>query len=247
MVNFFRTIRKKLLSEGKTSKYLKYALGEIVLVVIGILIALQINNLNQTRKDKSKEDNYLQNIKRDLTNQIKSIDLQLSYEKDFEANANYLLDKYHSKNGLLIDNTTAEKLNKLTSRKTFIRIDPTFDDLISTGNISLLKDNKLRNELIEYYKELERVEKVIQNNNTLLVDEIYGQKMIDLVYFGKQKSQKLYDTSNEILKNPEKDLAFINLIAFRGKIANLHFNNMLDIKIKTNLVKKHLDNAIKGD
>ena len=56
MIKFFRNIRKNLLSEGKTSKYLKYAIGEIVLVVIGILIALQINNWNENRKTRVKEN-----------------------------------------------------------------------------------------------------------------------------------------------------------------------------------------------
>ena len=55
MIKFFRNIRKTLMTEGKTSKYLKYAIGEIVLVVIGILIALQINNWNEYRKLKKVE------------------------------------------------------------------------------------------------------------------------------------------------------------------------------------------------
>jgi len=55
MLKFFRKIRKDLLSDGKTGKYLKYAIGEIVLVVIGILIALQINNWNENRKDARME------------------------------------------------------------------------------------------------------------------------------------------------------------------------------------------------
>ena len=50
MIKFFRHIRQQLLGEGKTGKYLKYAIGEIFLVVIGILLALQINNWNETRK-----------------------------------------------------------------------------------------------------------------------------------------------------------------------------------------------------
>lgn len=66
MIKFFRRIRQKLLSEGKTGKYLKYAIGEIVLVVIGILIALQINTWNEGRKEQSRELNYLTGIKADL-------------------------------------------------------------------------------------------------------------------------------------------------------------------------------------
>ena len=52
MIKFFRHIRQDLMSKNKTSKYLKYAIGEILLVVIGILIALQINNWNQNRISK---------------------------------------------------------------------------------------------------------------------------------------------------------------------------------------------------
>ena len=55
MIKFFRKIRQKLLSENKFSKYLIYAVGEIVLVVIGILIALQINNWNEIRQIKKVE------------------------------------------------------------------------------------------------------------------------------------------------------------------------------------------------
>ena len=55
MIKFFRKIRQNLLSDGRTGKYLKYAVGEIVLVVIGILIALQINNWNEHRKLKLKD------------------------------------------------------------------------------------------------------------------------------------------------------------------------------------------------
>ena len=55
MIKFFRKIRQKLLTENKFSKYLIYAIGEIVLVVVGILIALQINNQNESRKEKELE------------------------------------------------------------------------------------------------------------------------------------------------------------------------------------------------
>jgi hypothetical protein len=73
MIKFFRKIRQNLLMDNKTKKYFKYALGEIVLVVIGILIALSINNWNEERKNKIKESVYLEGIKSDLARDIKYI------------------------------------------------------------------------------------------------------------------------------------------------------------------------------
>ena len=66
MIKFFRHIRKQLLSKNKTGKYFKYAFGEIVLVVIGILIALQINTWNDNRKNRISERKLLDNIHRDF-------------------------------------------------------------------------------------------------------------------------------------------------------------------------------------
>jgi len=62
MINFFRKIRKKLADDNKPLKYMRYAIGEIVLVVIGILIALSINNWNEWRKDREKEQKVLETL-----------------------------------------------------------------------------------------------------------------------------------------------------------------------------------------
>ena len=67
MIKLFRNIRQNLIMENKTGKYLKYAIGEIILVVIGILIALQINNWNEVRKNDEKEALLIKNIIEDLS------------------------------------------------------------------------------------------------------------------------------------------------------------------------------------
>lgn len=76
MIKFFRKLRQKLLAENKFSKYLLYAIGEIILVVIGILIALQINNANTYRKETQTLHGYLRSIKNNVESdkqQIKAI------------------------------------------------------------------------------------------------------------------------------------------------------------------------------
>ncbi|WP_353779446.1 DUF6090 family protein [Winogradskyella sp. 3972H.M.0a.05] len=73
MIKFFRRVRQKLLSENKFSKYLIYAIGEIILVVIGILIALQINNWNEKRQNKLKVNTLLQKVQNDIEIDIEQI------------------------------------------------------------------------------------------------------------------------------------------------------------------------------
>ena len=86
MIKFFRKIRKELLNEGKTTKYLKYAIGEVILVVIGILIALSVNNWNEIRKQRIEEIGLLRNLKTDF--EIKTKQLQEEYEINKKLNAN---------------------------------------------------------------------------------------------------------------------------------------------------------------
>ncbi len=81
MVKFFRRIRFDLMEKNKTSKYLKYAIGEIILVVIGILIALQVNNWNEIKKSKSESNRLLIDLKLDLEKDIHNFkSLQTEYK-----------------------------------------------------------------------------------------------------------------------------------------------------------------------
>ena len=74
MIKFFRKIRQKLLQENRFSKYMLYALGEIILVVIGILLALKINNWNQILKDRDFAQESMNGLKFDLTNDLSKLD-----------------------------------------------------------------------------------------------------------------------------------------------------------------------------
>ena len=74
MIKLFRNIRQSLINEGNTSKYLKYAIGEIVLVVIGILIALQINNWNEGRKEALQEKLLLNNLQGEFKDNLQDLD-----------------------------------------------------------------------------------------------------------------------------------------------------------------------------
>ena len=91
MIKFFRSIRKDLMEKNKTGKYLKYAIGEIVLVVIGILIALSINNWNEKRKERALEKNLLENLVENLEQNTERLIIQIErINKDREADNLFL-------------------------------------------------------------------------------------------------------------------------------------------------------------
>jgi hypothetical protein len=221
--------------ENKTSKYFKYAIGEIVLVVIGILIALQINNWNQGRIAQDKEQTYLSNIKRDLQNQLKSIDVQLEHEKKYIDNTQPFLDSYYKYKRIILDSTFNQSLTLATERRTFVRTDPTYTDLISSGNIDIIKDIT-KNKLIEYYQNLERIEKINQNNNIHLNDQVYFSEILRLIYYDDEftpNSEELVEISNRIVNTEENKLRLINLVNFRKMLAGASTILMLEIKGET--------------
>ena len=84
MIKVFRKIRQNLLSEGKTGKYLKYAIGEIILVVIGILIALQINNWNENRLQQKQLLSVYERTLTDIDNDIKELTTTLKHHDSIE-------------------------------------------------------------------------------------------------------------------------------------------------------------------
>lgn len=96
MIKFFRKIRQKLLSENKFSKYLLYAIGEIVLVVIGILIALQINNWNERQKQVILEKEILREVRIGLLGDKTSIQVSINDHENFIKSQDIIVDWIHS-------------------------------------------------------------------------------------------------------------------------------------------------------
>ena len=139
---------------GKTSRYLKYAIGEIILVVIGILIALQINNWNENRKDRVKEKHYISNLIRDLKNQIEGTKEIIDYEEKAIAQIGSVISKIKENNGFSDTAEQLKNLQNLLPYKKFEVYSSTFADLQSSGNMSLISDKDLLDKINQYYIEL---------------------------------------------------------------------------------------------
>ena len=156
MIKFFRKIRQNLLSEGKTGKYLKYAIGEIVLVVIGILIALSINNWNEKRKDLAKEQLILKQLYSEYQSNLNQLDEKILMRNEALEACNNLLNQIDNPNSINEDGF-------YQSLWTLFR-DPTFDpienDIVGSGNLRLINNDTLVRFLSNWSSEVFQVQEL---------------------------------------------------------------------------------------
>jgi len=147
MIKFFRKIRQDLLSDGKNRRYLKYAIGEIILVVIGILIALQINNWNEQRKIRIAEKQLYQRILTDLQVDEHKIENHIAQYKNDQ-------DMYHH---IYLETQGFSKTDSMIDFST-IRSAIPFDLIIESNYSNFSKDmqNRKFNESIKHYFRLEK-------------------------------------------------------------------------------------------
>jgi len=148
MIKFFRKIRQNLLSEGKTGKYLKYAIGEIVLVVIGILIALQINNWNEINKLSKIEIKTLKELKSDLNQNIIEINSHIDALEDCK-NSNEIII-YHMENNLPYHDSLDYHFSNLYPFIVFLPVQTTYDNLRQNG-VKLISNDSLRAQITLLY------------------------------------------------------------------------------------------------
>ena len=153
MIKFFRKIRQNMLNEGKTSKYFKYAIGEIILVVIGILLALQINNWNEERKNRIEETALLEQLHSEFKSNLAQLDGKIIIRNSM-IDASLKLLNY-------VDNPLERNKDSILKHLSFTRLSPTFDpivnDISSSGRIQLLSNNKLKELLSIWTSEIIQV------------------------------------------------------------------------------------------
>jgi hypothetical protein len=174
MIRFFRQIRQSLLTENRVSKYLLYALGEILLVVIGILIALQVNNWNEDRKQQKLEQDYYCRLLGDVELDQKQVAdlLEASSERVRASNraVRLLIGKTPSKVEVALEINNAIK----AIYADFTPNDAAFQDLKSGANLNIIQDKTVISALNNYFKKAEGLISVIQVNGQNAVKIFYS-------------------------------------------------------------------------
>ncbi|KPM32940.1 Hypothetical protein I595_1367 [Croceitalea dokdonensis DOKDO 023] len=214
MIKFFRQIRQNLLSDGKTGKYFKYAIGEIILVVIGILIALQINNWNEHLKGKKSAETQLrqlsQNVSGDLIllNSLKTIVTGTLRSCHKLSEQFQLIEPFDSlTTSYIIDNIFERNFYGNTSA---------FTKLNQSDEFSILPKT-LQNDITHYYNLLNRVKEREEISNTFIKKD-YEPYYFDNYSIYHRKASNQHSIITQYYKNDKRKPVALNI----DKITNDH-------------------------
>lgn len=148
MIKFFRQIRQSLINQNKAKKYLLYAIGEITLVVIGILIALQINNWNEQKKDRSYEVKMLSEMIAAIEKDEEHFSQALIRIERFDSVTDYVLDI--SKNDVIYNDSLYDTVFNLNYNSTFQVNSGPYQAIKSSG-MDKISNDTLRSEIVNFY------------------------------------------------------------------------------------------------
>ncbi len=242
MIKFFRHIRKSLLMENKTGKYFKYAIGEIALVVIGILIALSINNWNSNRKNSLKEAQFLQSFKTDLIANKKELNRVLN-KTEITYNSSDSIIKF--KNGQLDSLNIVNFVGCMmdaTGFTVFQSQEGTIQDIMGSGSLDIITNDSIRISIGSWQANLKDIREweTLDKNSYVQYSE-YLQKQVKL--YVRELNELPIDElkMNELLN----DNIFLNRISQRRRFPKILNNSYAELIPKLDGLIRLIDVELK--
>ncbi|MDT0557218.1 DUF6090 family protein [Ichthyenterobacterium sp. W332] len=241
MIKFFRKIRKNLLSENKFGKYFTYALGEIILVVIGILIALSINNWNEQQKMAKEEISLLKELKNSISQDIQQLNSLFMQGEEDIVSADILINWLDSE---VIYNDTLTNHFPIITRtgqsKIFRPQNSTFRVLESKG-IDLISNDGLKNQILNLYNiEYSHLNFVYENYRQNILD--YGRPIARTKFKVKGELGNMEPNNTEELKT---NLELYNVLKIL-KLSNNSINSIInEVLVSCKKIQISIDNEIK--
>ena len=247
MINFFRKIRKKLADQNKFLQYSRYAIGEIVLVVIGILIALSINNWNENRKDGIKEQVILKSLKVNLKENLRLLDLANTATID-AYNSSLKLHELIKPRSIVVDTNQIDSL--ISVMFDFFNFDPNsgaINEIINSGQLNIIKNEELKNQISNWSGMVEDT----QRDGDIAIKHAFDNMVMYLSRHGsisnlpignnrvqnmnlKQKSTSGFEVDYQNLMNSSE---FENLVGW-------HSTNMLYLLNEYLSFKSYIENML---
>ena len=228
MINFFRKIRKQLADDNKPLKYMRYAIGEIVLVVIGILIALSINNWNEERKEKILKDTYTEQLANSLKKDIIRLEEYVELNNLIDVESFYLLDYLLYR----VEEPDFFRLTRATMLAADLRTPSSntsvYNDLISTGNLKLYKNPVFKDLLNDYFNDNR------QNLDEHLRDELRERYIQEVI---KHVDPLSWREIRLELKAPKFE-GFVELNQFQVDWGKMQKNEELILRLKKGIASR---------
>ena len=223
-MKLFRKIRQKLINQGNLKRYIPYAIGEILLVMIGILLAFQVSKWNDNRIKKDSEITYYKNIKDQINDDKTLIQSQIDYNSRF-------LNQFKFANNIIERNERTNKdtlgiiIRNLISYSDFDRRGSIYETMVNSGEIKLLKNIEIINlirileERYNYMNRMEEIHKNVvlnyaapmisqlisfSNNEIMEIDEVFSFEMQNLILIMIQISEEknyVYTSSISYIDN----------------------------------------------
>lgn len=224
MIKFFRRIRQQLLSENKTGKYFKYAIGEILLVMIGILLALQVNNWNEHRKTEEVEAQLLSQLIKDLELNNKDVGLNIHLLQRSINSTNILLKQLESKLPYH-DSLNTHLANTIIWTRLVVNAGA-YQTIQSKG-VDIISNVNLRNEILELYEGKLYWIQQLENGSMNYIENLRVNEFRDYFKFNNpfivSKSNKVVSGTAEIISYEKMNQS----TSFKYHLENIKSYNMV--------------------
>jgi len=151
MIKFFRHIRRSLINQNNMGKYFKYALGEIILVMIGILLALQVNNWNELRKSKRAKSVYIDRLINDLKSDTTAFSFNMNTVQRKVDDSKYIMSVINENETIVDNKVFVLRLQNIGRINVPNKARNTFADLQVSGNLKLFNNDSMVKSIRAYY------------------------------------------------------------------------------------------------
>jgi hypothetical protein len=247
-MKFFRKLRQQMLGDQKIRKYLLYAIGEITLVVIGILIALQVNNWNEERKEQTELEGYLSNISKNIERDLKQLEGLLEYRSKSKAGSVVYMDLLNKAPipADAINRYYAEYGNHMAIFEMYFKPDKSgFEALKNSGYLGRLQGSELETKLYKYYEltttvnlEETSLNDFVETMEAELFKDNIIQRMIPVLSQGIESEEDLA-LMQELLRHP----AAVG-VNFRNSHLNTLFQNYENLQNSGSLLIEHINEKL---
>ena len=229
MITLFRRIREKLIASGSITKYLLYAIGEILLVVIGILIALQVNNWNEERKEREREKAYLEAIREDMIANIEEIEEDIADNENVISKSEELIRLSVSGNYAAMEQDSLLAVIYTLGNYSLIQLEEgTIEEIMSSGSLQVFENEELRSIIADWERNLiaiREMERFAREGQQHFIQRL--QEFVPAYKIGLDPNILTPEISNELFN----DIRFMNTIdniRFVARVLNEQYSEKIN-------------------